>query len=88
MIMCKKCEKEKKQELFVKNKRYKSGYEPTCKECYNDNKKKYLNKNRERVRENNLRWYYKYHNDLFLNAVNRFFPEWTKHLRKTRSEKT
>jgi acetoin utilization deacetylase AcuC-like enzyme len=64
MTICIRCKNEKEQNEFIKNSRAKSGFSTLCKQCYNKEKREYLDKNRERVRGNNLRWYYKYHEEI------------------------
>lgn len=64
MKKCSKCKVEKDESEFGIEKRSKTGLTCQCKECYNQYRRSYLDKDRDRARKNSLRWYYKYNDKI------------------------
>lgn len=60
---CPKCNKIKSIDAFYKNKSRKDGHSAWCKACDNTNNKKYVQNNREHMREYERYEYYKNHED-------------------------
>jgi len=55
-LICIKCKKEKRINLFVKDSGKKKGYRPTCKKCRNIYSKRWNKKNKEKIIERNKRY--------------------------------
>lgn len=54
-MICRKCKQDKPTEAMKKERRT-PGQRPLCKECHNENYRAYSSRNRERVREQKIRY--------------------------------
>jgi Prasinovirus endonuclease VII len=57
MKLCKKCKITKEKSFFPKNKRYKDGYDPLCKDCRNELNKNYRDANKDLVSSARKKYY-------------------------------
>ena len=59
MKICSKCKLDKELQQFPKSNRYKTGYNPICKQCINTINKIYRNRNLQQFKNNRKQYYQK-----------------------------